>query len=506
MSSPVTHYRPKSIIAPASTKTTELQVGTSMMDMLAPYMPSMQPGMGYNSFLQETCMADAVTVGEASRGPQSTNYSCKLVENYRDIFSSQHISPGAVIKHGLASVSSRFSFFSQKKFGEGTLNYVITSSIRQRHVWDHVEFQYLKAENRSDRMLYGDCFIRGFIEGTELMVVVSLTAKKGINVSELQRFAGPALGVRNFGIRGVAAADVEFSEAVAKLKQMTSSSEVSVVAQAGGVQCGELDLEGLPQYLARFDESSKLKLVPTRLFAVLTRYRELRSFNEASIGFKPLDYQILAMRSTTYRMLDAYLEYQLLYSLLKTYRQTPDILVGGSVALSNGIAACENELEVLQTNVNQAALLPESDVVSPYMKPSEFNSKFPMELHTVTVYAGEAFQPHRCLFSRQPVDHSGWTARTSFKAYLYPNICGATVRVSVAHAQTPHRTMVQFGEPLNHSGWKEILSFYVFEREQEDSELVSIGEAPSPHRCMVSKDTHLNFLGWTEKLHFWVPK
>lgn len=66
--------------------------------------------------------------------------------------------------------------------------------------------------------------------------------------------------------------------------------------------------------------------------------------------------------------------------------------------------------------------------------------------------------------------------------------------------------MVQFGEPLNHSGWKEILSFYVFEREQEDSELVSIGEAPSPHRCMVSKDTHLNFLGWTEKLHFWVPK
>lgn len=83
-------------------------------------------------------MADAVTVGEASRGPQSTNYSCKLVENYRcgpqcyiqatanvdssaneprlrDIFSSQHISPGAVIKHGLASVSSRFSFFSQKK-------------------------------------------------------------------------------------------------------------------------------------------------------------------------------------------------------------------------------------------------------------------------------------------------------------------------------------------------------------------------------------------------------
>lgn len=119
------------------------------------------------------------------------------------------------------------------------------------------------------------------------MVVVSLTAKKGINVSELQRLyvspsfwickylslqplirwnsAGPALGVRNFGIRGVAAADVEFSEAVAKLKQMTSSSEVSVVAQAGGVQCGELDLEGLPQYLARFDESSKLKLVPTRL-------------------------------------------------------------------------------------------------------------------------------------------------------------------------------------------------------------------------------------------------
>jgi len=127
-------------------------------------------------------------------------------------------------------------------------------------------------------------------------------------------------------------------------------------------------------------------------------------------------------------------------------------------------------------------------------------------MRTITVYVGEAPDPHRCIFSLQPIRSGGWKKRTSFKAYAQPDISRPSVRVSVAEAYEPHRTMVQLDKPLNHSGWKEYLSFYAFRHEQDEAKMIPIGEAYKPHRCMLFEEALPGGSGWTERLHFWVPR
>jgi len=127
-------------------------------------------------------------------------------------------------------------------------------------------------------------------------------------------------------------------------------------------------------------------------------------------------------------------------------------------------------------------------------------------MRTITVYVGEAPDPHRCIFSLQPIRDVGWKTRTSFKAYSGPDICRPRVRVSVGEAYEPYRTMVLLDKPMNHHGWNEILSFYAFRQEQDEAKMIAIGEAGSPYRCMVFEDEHYGERGWTERLRFWVPR
>jgi hypothetical protein len=47
------------------------------------------------------------------------------------------------------------------QFKESTFNYVITSSIWRRRLWEGKGFQPLKGEKGNISALYGDCFISG---------------------------------------------------------------------------------------------------------------------------------------------------------------------------------------------------------------------------------------------------------------------------------------------------------------------------------------------------------
>jgi len=127
-------------------------------------------------------------------------------------------------------------------------------------------------------------------------------------------------------------------------------------------------------------------------------------------------------------------------------------------------------------------------------------------MRTITVYVGEAPDPHRCIFSLQPIRGGGWKTRTSFKAYSQPDIPYPSVRVSVGEAYQPHRTMVLLDKPMNHSGWKEYLSFYAFRHEQDGAKMIAIAEAHGTHRCMVFEEAHSGEGGWTMRLRFWVPR
>jgi len=103
----------------------------------------------------------------------------------------------------------------------------------------------------------------------------------------------------------------------------------------------------------------KVDRAPSKLFAVLTPYRELVSFNEASLAFDPLNYEELSSHPTTYRMLSDYLEYQLLYSQLQRYcAKASHIFVGGFVALDKSITACEHQLGIIRANVRHLPLPP----------------------------------------------------------------------------------------------------------------------------------------------------
>ena len=105
--------------------------------LLAPANEGMKLGQGFNSFLQHTCIDDAVRVtdedanrdGNANSVSQGVSYSSRFVERLSDVVRSMNISAGSSIKSGTVISSGNSSTVDEMKFNSSDLNAVISVKV-----------------------------------------------------------------------------------------------------------------------------------------------------------------------------------------------------------------------------------------------------------------------------------------------------------------------------------------------------------------------------------------
>jgi len=112
------------------------------MPLLARYNESMHLGQGFNSFLQVSCIDNAVTfdqskvvVERANASPagvsQVVSYSSRFVKKISDVVRSMNISAASLIKSGSIEAASAENplFVEEEKFASSDLNVVVSVKV-----------------------------------------------------------------------------------------------------------------------------------------------------------------------------------------------------------------------------------------------------------------------------------------------------------------------------------------------------------------------------------------
>ncbi|UPK92999.1 hypothetical protein LCI18_003934 [Fusarium solani-melongenae] len=277
------------------------------MALLAPYHDGMTLGAGFNSFMQELCLAGAVVREDGSSPakladidpsakpvPQSVTYKTSIIDKVSDF--------------GKGSVEGSGDFLNVSKIKNADLTYMVSCKVVNQITTDQslTKFSPVQGLKAADfPRVYGDSFISGFQEGGEFTAIISIRAKDRSQANTLKIDASVSLTLEK--VNG------SLDVAVDKIKRdiLTENETTISVTWTGGGQ----DLKK-PEEDWTFDTMRAVALkfpdrvakCPMRTHAVLTKYSSLKSFHSSSTHFNPLSYENARVYTSTLR--DAFLDYQ----------------------------------------------------------------------------------------------------------------------------------------------------------------------------------------------------
>ncbi|KIP02124.1 hypothetical protein PHLGIDRAFT_96326 [Phlebiopsis gigantea 11061_1 CR5-6] len=301
-----------------------------MTVLIAPYVPSMRLGQGYNSFTQQLCvhgaviapgsqvrplgsqqppqpghLTDTISVHETKEHVrQTTTYRAKFVHRIREVHDSLNISAYAQIKLEGDTTSEDGSpqFVDPATFYASHVNYLIRVSVVGHHVAAPVlaEFSPIDGVAPADfTRVYGDTFVSGFVMGGEFSALVSVkltdSAAEGdvrARLSAMFDFTGGTPGeVESLGGLGETAIAVSWKGG----------------GNLGGTQVDCWTLGTLRRAALAFPDHAASCTVRTS--AILTKYTSLKSYHTSrNIAGGPLDYAHAGQYASM--LLNAYADYK----------------------------------------------------------------------------------------------------------------------------------------------------------------------------------------------------
>jgi hypothetical protein len=170
-----------------------------MATLTAPYQNAMRLGQGFNSYTQQICINEAVTVTNPPTKniypSQIVTYSSRYVSKISDVSNSMNISGALNIKYGSVGGGASGSFVDSSKFQSSDINFLVTVKVINQTIQADPEamlFRPLVQEGQGGGQLnqtsvpamtaetftrmFGDCFISGFQEGGEFYGLISIKA------------------------------------------------------------------------------------------------------------------------------------------------------------------------------------------------------------------------------------------------------------------------------------------------------------------------------------------
>ncbi|KXJ90289.1 hypothetical protein Micbo1qcDRAFT_164829 [Microdochium bolleyi] len=261
--------------------------------LLAPYNDSMMLGQGYNSFLQVSCIDRAIeldhswfrrvaTAAGTAGGPsQVVTCSSRLVGKASEIVRSMNISPASCIRAGAIEVPGALLSWDETKFASSDANAMISVKVVKEITSipedsKFIPYQEKKSMSSKDFFeVYGDCYISGFVEGGELLGLLSMKVLDPARKSAVRSMLESALGGSNSD------STKSIGLASTTLQAAAEESETTVTANwCGGGQIKLNDEEWTVERLFRSGEAFPGRIAerPQRTWAVLTPYCRNPSF------------------------------------------------------------------------------------------------------------------------------------------------------------------------------------------------------------------------------------
>ncbi|KAI0509146.1 hypothetical protein F5B22DRAFT_618628 [Xylaria bambusicola] len=160
-----------------------------MEHILVPYNAGLQLGQGFNSFLQEPCLLNAVDIRRDSFRPrtastsdpatpsQTVTYNSRLVNSISDVFSALNISPAVSVKLDttqLPDVNIDDNKFAASDFNALISVNVVNSTTRTQEEPRFIPLKVVESDPSKFPDIYGDCYISGFLEGGVIHGLVSV--------------------------------------------------------------------------------------------------------------------------------------------------------------------------------------------------------------------------------------------------------------------------------------------------------------------------------------------
>ncbi|KAE8132755.1 hypothetical protein BDV38DRAFT_260398 [Aspergillus pseudotamarii] len=375
------------------------------MAELVPYFDGMQQGQGYNTYLQQIGVADAVTItpGQPESDTYDLFYWSERIDDYTKLARSLEITAGAAISGWKQSSQIDASYLDRLSFESSTVTYQVQVSSRQQaSIGNSYSFNHINT-NTPNR-LYGDRFIADFIRGGQYFARVSISSVNKSTSEEIRQASEVAFSM--YGVTGSVTNEVRSAvETINKHSRVT----VWIHTSGGGGRAGVIHAEphdgddsplfAIKEGADNFYQELREGKHRYRRFALLWRYTNVPNFNNSWYLFEDF---------TQY---DAYLE---------LVRKIPvQKFINGREQQAELYEEGANILSVIRTKVQAINENPE-EIDSPisYPIPVEYRKVVLLAIRTVTMIAQERTLDNGS-FSDVALPTLLGNARTLFKFQTY---------------------------------------------------------------------------------------
>jgi len=412
----------------------------------------MQLGQGFNTYTQETCLNDAVTVTKPTPPvtPYTRDYNSLLIEEYEKLATSLDISAGATVSGWGQSGEVNVEFMSRSEFESSDVTYLVKVNVEHQPTHDgQYSFNWVAPEDPNKT--YGDRYISDFVKGGYYYARISI---RSINRSESEEIKQSAkVAFTMYGATG------EVTEAV--------KSAVEKIQKHSEVRISKMESGGGNKLLAAQDSMLSLKEEADQFYkdaekhnylryAILSKYENLKDFNNA---FKPFDYVYASKKS--WKLFDEFTAYTTFETLVK---DIPDGKYTGGSSQKTGF---RNQQVDEMNKIRQTVFVVRDDpsrVDDPptYLPSGEFRTEVLAAVKTVT-YIAQSIELHSGNWSdiALPSLKPGASKLFEFTCYDFPNVQD-TVVVSFGSGNNGYIAL--FGiRASEYPGWTEDSHFWIFQ-------------------------------------------
>ncbi|KAK8050887.1 hypothetical protein PG993_002272 [Apiospora rasikravindrae] len=426
-----------------------------------PYADGMTEGQGYNSYLQQTCVHDAVTV-EATDGPDTPMeliYQSSEIKDYNELLQTLDISAGAGVAGWGTDTKIDSKFLDRTEIKKSLLTYVVkVDAQRQPSARAKYTFNWTSPANPQGK--YGDRFISDFIKGGALFARVSIITNEKSTSHELQVAAKTAFTV--YGANTEVTTEVK--ESIDKIQK---SSEVKIYLHYVGAPAKMQSKDGAENNMMRLKELadafySDAPKHTYKRFALLEKYTNIPNFHGA---FQPLDYTEAKDRS---------------WAVFNDFTECLDIREMLRAIDSNHYTNGRTDRENLDNKVSTQLQLYRTwvDGVSKNPKEAESppSSDFPIKLQTEVLlavkrrkYFAQSIRLSNNLRTHFIDDHKHATAKElfSFEAYDFGQIMGTT-KIIFGRRTNGDKYICLMGRPFITPGYTQMSQLWGFEEKAKD--------------------------------------
>ncbi|MCJ1397772.1 hypothetical protein MMC11_000968 [Xylographa trunciseda] len=305
---------------------------------IAPYNTSMRIGQGFNSYTQEMCLSNAVVYddqrpggdhyakGGDSQVSQIVTYCARHVTKLSQVTDAMNISACTSIKSGTVGGNAGGSFIDPDKFRESDLNYFVQCQVTNQVVMAEDVTKWVPLEGKEldgfeFTRVFGDSFISGFIEGGEFDALISVRCVKRDDPKAMAITTAAAMARLEavFG-QGASERPAQPKENAEEGNEGESQPDLSVettitINWNGGGEVKVSEKLWSLQTVAAAAASFPLNVahVPQRIYAILTKYDTLRSYQidgpKNALSYENVDIY-------TDSLLDAYMNFKNLWKQL----------------------------------------------------------------------------------------------------------------------------------------------------------------------------------------------